>query len=80
MKTTIDIADALIERAKAVASREDTTLRALVEQGLRRVLSDHETAMPFELPDASFGGEGLQSGLHGAAWERIRDLAYGDRA
>lgn len=38
MKTTIEIADDLITRAKLVQQRDSTTLRALVEDGLRIVL------------------------------------------
>ena len=38
MKTTIDIADELIKRAKLIQKREETTLRALVEEGLRYIL------------------------------------------
>lgn len=41
MKTTIEIADDLISRAKRVQKREDVTLRALVEEGLRVVLDRH---------------------------------------
>jgi hypothetical protein len=41
MKTTIDIADDLIDRAKLIQKRDDITLRALVEEGLRLVLDKH---------------------------------------
>ncbi|MFT3792531.1 MAG: hypothetical protein QM741_16035 [Rudaea sp.] len=41
MKTTIDIADDLIDRAKLIQKRQAITLRALVEEGLRLVLDKH---------------------------------------
>lgn len=45
VKTTIDIADDLISRAKLVQKRDGVTLRALVEDGLRLVL-DRDTRKP----------------------------------
>ncbi len=42
MKTTIDIADPLLREARKLANREGTTLRALVEQGLRHVIRSYE--------------------------------------
>lgn len=45
MKTTIDIADDLISRAKLVQKRDGVTLRALVEDGLRLVL-DRDVRRP----------------------------------
>jgi len=58
MKTTIDLSDALFDSAKKLAQQRRTTLRALVEEGLRRVLADaHATDRPaFRLPDARVGG------------------------
>lgn len=81
MKTTIDIADPLLDAAKAAAQQRGTTLRALVEMGLRHVLDTAAQDKPaFQLRDASFGGNGLQPGTHGASWEQLRALAYGDSA
>jgi len=79
MKTTIDIADSLLEAAKARAAAEGTTLRALVEEGLRRVLEQRERQGPFQLRRASFAGRGLQPGVREGSWERIRELIYEGR-
>ena len=43
MKTTIEITDSLLEDAKAVAAEEGTTLRALVESGLRWRVAEHRS-------------------------------------
>ena len=56
MKTTIEISDALLSEAKEVAEREHTTLRALVEEGLRTVLAHTTKATPFKMRDARFKG------------------------
>jgi hypothetical protein len=79
MKTTIEISDALLKRAKLLAQREGTTVRALVEAGLRLVLKEQPARTKFTLRDASFGGEGLAPELEGASWERIRDSIYEGR-
>jgi hypothetical protein len=79
MKTTIDVAGPLLEEAKSVAAREGTTLRALVEEGLRGVLARRKTDRPFRLRDASFKGRGLQPGVSLERWDVIRDLIYAGR-
>jgi hypothetical protein len=80
MKTTIEIADAVGEQARQVAEREGTTLRALVEEGLRRVLHDRARVRRFTLRNASYKGRGLNPGLVDAGWERIREIAYEGRS
>ncbi len=59
MKTTIDVSDALFNSAKELAQRSQTTLRALVEDGLRRVLADSQAAAKpaFKLKDARVHGQ-----------------------
>jgi hypothetical protein len=53
MKTTIEIDDRLLERAKRHASAHGTTLRAVVEEALRARLAPRPEARPqyrFEPP------------------------------
>lgn len=77
MKTTIELSDALLDAARAVAAAEGVPVRALVERGLRLVVAEaSRPAKPFVLRKASFKGEGLQPELQGASWERLRELAY----
>ena len=59
MKTTIDISDALFASSKALAQQSQTTMRALIEEGLRRVLSDAKvnTQSAFKLKDARVHGQ-----------------------
>jgi hypothetical protein len=79
MKTTLDISDPLLREARKMAARERTTLRALVEQGLRQVVAAKKEKTKFRLRKASFKGRGLRPELADASWERIRDLAYEGR-
>ena len=79
MKTTIDLADPLLDEARKLARRDGTTVRALVEQGLRLVLSQRRRGAAFRLRDASFDGGGLRPEVDGASWERLRELAYEGR-
>jgi len=79
MKTTIDVAPALLRAAKELAVKEGTTLRALFEAGLRKVLDERTDPHAFELRDASYGGSGLQPEFRDAGWETLRRAAYDER-
>ena len=81
MKTTIEIDVRLLSLAKRVAAREGTTLRALVEAGLRQELRKRKTpANAFRLRRATFKGNGLQSAARGLSWDQLRALAYFDQS
>lgn len=79
VKTTIEISDALLEDARRMAAREETTLRELVEEGLRRVVSERKRRADFRLRRASFKGRGLRPHVSEGSWERLRDHAYEGR-
>ena len=77
MKTTIDIADDLLERAKRQAQRENRTLKEVVEEALRRQLAAATPKKSFKYRPHTFKGKGLQPGIAEGDWEKIRDLIYG---
>ncbi len=80
MKTTLDISDALMERARQHARKSGQTLRALVEDGLRLALDRQATAAkPFRLADRSVGRKGGHNPLEEYDWEALRDEMYGGR-
>ena len=60
MKITLNIPDWLVEKLRQEAARRGTTMSALVEAGLRRVLADPATAEPSDplrpLPSWNGGG------------------------
>lgn len=79
MKTTIQIPNSLFEEARKLAHRERTTFKALVEEGLRRIISDRKRRGGFRLRKATYKGNGLQPQLSGASWDQIRELSYEGR-
>ena len=79
MKTTVEISNALLEETKRIAAKEGTTVRALIEEGLRRTITERKQKGAFRLRRATFKGRGLQPNVAGASWERIREMAYQGR-
>lgn len=78
MKTTIEISPPLLNQARKLATRQGTTLRALVEEGLRRVVAENRRPEGFRLRQVSFRGQGLQAPAAGSGWDRLREMAYED--
>lgn len=79
MKTTIDIADTLLAEAKAIAAAEGTTVRSLVEEGLRLAIARHQEGPGFRLRNASFRGDGVRADVSLERWDEVRGLIYGGR-
>jgi len=78
MKTTLDISDDLFARSRKLAQREGTTLRAVVEEGLRLALKARAERPPQSFQFPTHAGGGLQPGFETASWSQIRDAIYED--
>lgn len=74
MKTTIEMSDALFNSAKALAQQRPVTMRALVEEGLRNVLSEarSQPKSAFKLKDARVRGNELRI-VEPQAWQQLED-------
>lgn len=80
MKTTVEITDALLERAKTVAARDGDTLRTLVERGLERELAVRSAKRkPFKLKNVTVGGSGLRPEVAHLSINELIRMSYGDR-
>jgi Arc/MetJ family transcription regulator len=75
MKTTIEIADDLLARAKREARRQRKTLRDIVDEALRQRLTA-AARRRFRLRRHAFRGQGLNPSVVEGHWETVRDLIY----
>jgi len=79
MKTTINIADPLFQKVRHIAGQENSTFRALVEEGLRWVVEKNKRkGTPFRLGNLKTRGGGLAEKFREGRWEQIRDEIYQD--
>ena len=62
MKTTVELSEPLFQSAKQLAQQSQTTLRALIEEGLRRVIADSPapSRVAFKLQNASVQGRAMR--------------------
>ena len=74
MKTTIEIADSLLIRAKARAREQRITLRSLIEKSLAATLDQSVPAT--RVKPVTFKGKGLSRDFTDASWDKIRDAIY----
>ena len=79
MRTTLDINDTILARAKAFAAKERTTLTRLIEEGLALRLRPgmvREAAVPEPLP-VYHGRGGLSPGIDPLSNRALLDAADG---
>jgi hypothetical protein len=79
MKTTVDISESLHEEARLIAAGEKSSLKALIEEGLRKVIEERKHRQQFKLRKATFKGDGLQGEMADASWDKIREKVYAGR-
>lgn len=79
MKTTVEISDALLARAKRHARAMGRPLRAVIEEGLRQVLDASAARPSYRLPDRSVGNPRGPDPLASWSWQDLRDEIYGGR-
>ena len=77
MKTTIDIHDDLLARAKRQARHAGVPLRAVVEEGLRLALSASEPVDGYRLPDFSVGDPNAEDPLEAYTWQDLSEIIHG---
>ena len=81
MKITIEMSDPLFKSAKKLAQRSQTTLRALIEEGLHRVISDSQAQAKtaFKLKKASVLGKAVLM-PEPASWQQLEEHHVASRA
>jgi len=79
VKTTVEIADNLLARAKRHAQKTNRPVRALIEEGLRLILDADASRAKYKMPDRSVGTAGKPNPLDDLSWSELRKEIYGDR-
>lgn len=79
MKTTVDISDPLLRRAKRLAAQRGTTLKVIIEGALRDALAKVPAEPVAPIKTHVVHGAGLQPGLSWDDFGAITDVAYEGR-
>lgn len=79
MKTTIEIHDELLARARQHAKTTGRSLHAVIEEGLRQVLGSSELRSKYRLPDLSEGDPNAANPLEEYTWQELQGVIYGER-
>ena len=77
VKTTVEIHDELLAGAKRHARLSGCSLRAVIEDALRLLLSSQAPRRKYVLPDLRVGNPGGADPLESYSWPELRDEIYG---
>jgi hypothetical protein len=75
MKTTLDLQNALLVRARVMAAQQNTSLTRLIEEGLRLRLQTTARARKRHALPVFHGKGGLAAGLTGRSNKALLDAA-----
>ena len=79
MKTTLDIQDELLARAKRHAQRTGRPLRAVVEEGLRQVLITLRPPTDATgCPTTAWAKRAGRDPLEAYSWQDLREVIYAE--
>lgn len=79
MRTSVEITDSLYEQARELAHRRNSTLRELIERGLRKVVreeQDDRVDKKFKLRNITYGKGGLKDEFKDASWEEQLEVIH----
>jgi hypothetical protein len=78
MKTSLEISEHLFNKVKQLAAKRGTSVRALIDEGLRLLLADVEKKQTVKPKLLTFGGDGLTDLYQGnsLSWDSLRDEIY----
>lgn len=80
VKTTVEIDDELLRRAKIRAAEERSTLRGVLEDALRRLLDEYEERPSgYQMADCSVHGRRIKPEFLPWHWNKVADLVYEER-
>ena len=77
LKTTFNIPNELLARARRYARKTSHQLRAIVEEGRRIVMSTTSTRNRYRLQDLSVGHASDSDPLEAYPWPDLREMMYG---
>ena len=80
MKTSIEISDSLFKRARQLANQRKSSVRSLVEEGLRLLFANIDSRRKTKPKLLTFGGDGLtdEMKIRGLSWDTLRSEIYKD--